>query len=128
MVIVYVIVFQIGLISLPRSKFMVLLSSLMCSASLNFLMPVLFFGENLSFFPLDGMACSIGMNSNAFVLVIISDCPLVFFQSGFKSPARFAHIRAATLALHPIYHTFDFFYLFSQLTLPYHPFSFFHPA
>ncbi len=38
MVIVYVIVFQIGLISLPRSKFMVLLSSLMCSASLNFLL------------------------------------------------------------------------------------------
>ncbi len=79
------------------------------------LMPVLFFGENLSFFPLDCMACSIGMNSNAVVLVIISDCPLVFFQSGFKSPACFSHIRAATLALHPIYHTFDFFLGYSLL-------------
>ncbi len=109
MVIVYVIVFQIGLISLPRSRFMVLLSSLMCSASLNFLLC-----QSCSLARISasshwmGMACSVGMNSNAIVLVIISDCPLVFFQSGFKGPARFAHIRAATIALHPIYHTFDF--------------------
>ena len=66
--------------------------------------PVLFL---VSISPLDSVACVVGVDSNTVVLVIISDCSFVFFQSGFQSSTSLTHIGTTAFTLYSVDYSLD---------------------